>query len=158
MMLLAFFTSSSHTSAYALIDLDPGSSALTEEARGAEGTQSVPSASSDEKTGEGVGVVEVSAKQRGYLLALLPVEFPIKVMARADGRLEVDYPWYSFMTLSHRAELETKLRAAANNAKRSASVGSVRAAGESAEPKFTPAEAEAVAQELTLVLAEHGEN
>lgn len=134
---------------YALIDLDPRTKALNLVAEEAQG------AASEEPLDE-VAAVEVTHKQKGHLLALVPVNFTVRVIARADGSLEVEYPWYAFMTLSGREELETRLRVAADSARRSASVGSVKTAGESADPKFTAEEAEAVREKLTLVLAEHG--
>jgi hypothetical protein len=139
-MLLASFMVSSPAFAYALIDLSPGSSA--------------PDlvVAQEEEMGE-VEAVEVSSKQRGHLLALVPVNLRIIVVAWADGRLEIDYPWYSFMTLSHREELETKLKVAVNNSRDRSFLGSVKAEGVSSEPKFTTAQAEAVKEGIEKVLA-----
>ena len=139
-MLLASFVAPSHTFAYALIDLDPGSYAPD-------------LVVAQEIESEEVAAVEVSSMQRGHLLALVPVNFPIKVVAWADGRLEVDYPWYSFMTLSSREELLTKLKAAMNNARGRALLGSVKAEGVSSDPKFTPEEAKAVKVGIDKILA-----
>lgn len=139
-MLLASLTVSSHAFGYALIDLDPGSAAPT---------LTVAQEPADEE----VEAVTVSSKQRGHLLALVPVSFWVKVVAWADGRLEVEYPWYSFMTLTSRQELQTQLKVAVNNARSSAALGSVRGAGEADDPKFTAAEAKAVREGIEKVLS-----
>jgi hypothetical protein len=142
-LLLVSFMAESHIFGYALIDLNPGSNA--------------PALVSAQENTEEIEAVELTSKQRGHLLALVPVNFQIKIRAEADGELSVSYPWYSFMTLTSREELETRLKVAIMNAKRSASVGSVKAAGAPEEPKFTPAEAKAVREAILEVLTEEGE-
>lgn len=141
LMLAATLTASSRSFAYALIDLNPGSAA--------------PNLVVAQTEAEQVEVVEVTREQKGYLLALVPVSFPVKVMARADGSLELNYPWYGFMTLSGRAEFEARLRSAVDNARRRQALGSVKAAGEPAIPVFSPAEAEAVRARIALVFDEY---
>lgn len=102
--------------------------------------------------------VEVAGQQKGQLLALVPLELPVKVTAYADGRVRVSYPWYAFMTLTGKAELETRLKSAVNNARQRLLVGSVRAEGEPDQPRFTPAEVEAVSESVRGVLAEFPRN
>lgn len=127
----------------ALINLSPAAYRA-----GAAATTSV------EAEGESVEKVEASYKQKGHLLALVPVSYTVKVKAHANGQIELDYPWYSFMTLSRRAEKETKLKIAIDGARRTKLLGSVQASGEAEKPEFSSDEAEAIAEEIERVLNE----
>ena len=97
-------------------------------------------------------VVEVEHKQRGMLLALLPITFTVKARADARGRVEMEYPWYSKFTVDRRGEVETMAKIAVNNAIKEGLIGSVTAAGESKNPYFSATEAETVEKVLISVL------
>jgi hypothetical protein len=129
LILIASFLFAGHTFGYALIDLDPGS------------PERAMAASSTEMEAKSTKAVEASFKQRGHLLALVPVNLSVKVKAFANGDLELDYPWYTFMTISHREEIETKLKIAINNVRNRSALGTVRAEGETVNPQFTEKEA-----------------
>lgn len=98
--------------------------------------------------------VEVSYKQQGRFLALVPMSFKVRAVARASGEVELYYPWYSFLTLDDEEEVRTKLKIAVDNALHARAVGSVRAEGEVANPAFTPAESAEVAAEMHATLRE----
>jgi hypothetical protein len=138
---LAFFCFSLHSSA-ALIDLSPAAYRA-----GHTATTSV------ESEGEKVEKVEASYQQKGHLLALVPVSYEVKVVAHADGRIELDYPWYAPLTVSRRKELEMRLKVAVDTARRTKFLGSVKAQGEAVKPEFSKAEAEAIAKEMERVLS-----
>ena len=80
--------------------------------------------------------VEVVHKQKGHILALVPVTFVVKVIAHADGKIEISYPWYSVITIDHKTVVETKLKIAIDTVRSENMVGSVRAEGKSLEPEF----------------------
>lgn len=178
-MLLALFlfsVFSGHTYAYALIDLDWGTSV------GA--STSADSASADNKTPlemtadrvENVtdldaysntamqgdssldsmsfteNSVTVTYKAKGRLLALVPMSFLIRATAHANGKVELTYPWYSFLTLDGRDQLETEMRVAVDNALRAQALGSVRAEGEAENSTLTPAQKAILAREMNAIL------
>jgi len=98
--------------------------------------------------------VVVEKKQKGIFLALVPITFTVKTSADARGNVEVKYPWYSALTIDKEDEVKTKAKVAVTNALKASAVGSVRAAGESAHPRFTAREAKLVEAELNRVLDE----
>ena len=59
--------------------------------------------------------VEVKYKQRGKLFALIPITFIVTTTAHADGTVEVDYPWYSFLTSDQSNEVEAEIQAMVSN-------------------------------------------
>lgn len=97
-------------------------------------------------------MVEVRYREEGKFLALIPLDFTASAKAYADGRVEIDYPWYSFLTVKGSQEAETRAKVAVDNAIRARAVGSVRAEGETENPRFTAAESATVAAELHSVL------
>ncbi len=105
-------------------------------------------------TGE---TVELRHRQEGRLLALFPITFTVTAVAFADGRVELRYPWYSAFTVDNKEELNTKAKVAVDNALRARTVGSVRAEGQVASPRFTAGESAIVARELASVLSSNFE-
>jgi len=101
-----------------------------------------------------VEFVEVEHKQKGMLFALVPITFTATAIARADGTVNVRYPWYTALTLDKRAEVETKAKVAIDNTLRFNMVGSVRAEGKQANPRFSAVEARIAADELRRILKE----
>ena len=59
--------------------------------------------------------VEVKYKQRGKLFALIPITFIVTTTAHADGTVEVDYPWYSFLNSDQSNEVEAEIQAMVSN-------------------------------------------
>ncbi len=96
--------------------------------------------------------VEVKYKESGRFLALLPVTFTVSARAHANGEVEVDYPWYSFLTIDNHDKVETEMKVAIDSAMRSRLVGSVQAAGTSANPTFNASESAMLAAEMHRVL------
>jgi hypothetical protein len=128
---------SSAQAGYALIDLNAAGAASV---AGEVQTRSVAKS------------VEVSSKQEGKFLALVPIKFTVRVTVHADGRVEVKYPWYSIFTVDREKEVETEIRVAVDNAIRGRAVGSVRAAGEPENPVFTEEESADIEEEIQEVL------
>ncbi len=96
--------------------------------------------------------VEVKYKEKGRLLALLPVTFTVSARTHANGEVEIDYPWYSFLTVDNHDKVETEMKVAVDNALRARLVGSVKAEGESKNPVFTASESAMLAAEMQRVL------
>jgi hypothetical protein len=99
--------------------------------------------------------VEVSYKEEGKFLALVPVPMSLSARAYPDGTVEVRYPWYSFLTVTKREKMESEMKVAVDSALRFRLVGSVQAAGTSREPAFGIAESAQVAHALEQVLKEN---
>lgn len=96
--------------------------------------------------------VSVHYKERGKFLALVPITFTAKATATADGRVELDYPWYAFLTLDNQEKIKTELKVAVDNTLKARAVGSVRAEGEVENPSFTASESAEVATRMHVVL------
>lgn len=96
--------------------------------------------------------VEVKYKETGKFLALVPITFTVKAVANANGEVELNYPWYAFLTVDNEERLETELKVAVDNALRARTVGSVRAEGEVESPFFTASESAEVAGEMHAIL------
>lgn len=96
--------------------------------------------------------VTVTYKERGRLLALVPMTFTVRALAHADGTVELNYPWYSFLTLDDQDEIETDLRIAVDNAIRAHALGSVRAEGESEHLALSASERATIAAEMHTIL------
>lgn len=96
--------------------------------------------------------VTVKYKEKGRFLALVPMTFTVSAKAHADGTLELDYPWYSFLTLDSQDELETDLRIAVDNAIRAQAVGSVRAEGQAENATLSASERAVIAAEMHTIL------
>ncbi len=96
--------------------------------------------------------VTVKYKEKGRFLALVPMTFTVRAVAHADGTLELDYPWYSFLTLDSRDEVETDLRIAVDNAIRAHAVGSVRAEGQAENMTLSASERAEIAAEMHAIL------
>jgi len=135
--LLSFWQGSA---AYALIDLNVVSEA------------NVSSASSQPASALGENVVEVKHKESVKLLALLPITITVTARTYADGRVEVVYPWYSFLTINNEDKIKTELKVAVDNARRSMKVGSVQAEGEVTNPVFSNEESVEITAEMDKVL------
>ena len=99
--------------------------------------------------------VAVEYKQRGHLLALVPITYTLRVVAYADGRLVITYPWYRSITLNNREELKAKLESAVDHALLKESLGSVRGEGVMSTPTWSEAEALKVYQAIERVLKEN---
>lgn len=97
-------------------------------------------------------MVEVRYKQKGRILALVPITFTVTATVTADGRVEIEYPWYSTFTVDNKEEVKTSVKVAVDNALRAKAVGSVKAEGTAENPKFTALESAAVAAGLHKVL------
>ncbi|MCR4279656.1 MAG: hypothetical protein NUV78_02900 [Candidatus Zambryskibacteria bacterium] len=97
-------------------------------------------------------MVEVRYKQKGRILALVPITFTVTATVTADGRVEIKYPWYSTFTIDNKEEVKTSAKVAVDNALRAKAVGSVKAEGDAMNPKFTASESAAVAAGLHKVL------
>ncbi len=106
-------------------------------------------------TGE---AVEITYREKGTLLALMPVTFSIMARAGADGSIELFYPWYSFLTVDNRDQLETDMRVAVNNALRLRLVGSVQAEKTATTSTFFPVESALVASEMERILKKNFES
>ncbi|MBX4206462.1 hypothetical protein KW784_01615 [Candidatus Parcubacteria bacterium] len=120
-------------SAHAVIDLTP---ALAADDAGAES-------------------VAVTYRETGRLLALVPVTFTVRATAHADGTMELEYPWYSFLTVDKRDKVEAELKVAVDAALRSLAVGSVKAGGEAKRTAFSPEEARAAATAMKRVMEDN---
>ena len=96
--------------------------------------------------------VEVSYKQKGHIFAFIPITFTVRAVASADGRVEMEYPWYSVITIDNRREVETELKIAVETTLSASKVGSVRAEGKPAQPQFTPSESAQVVSAMHSVL------
>lgn len=94
--------------------------------------------------------IVVHYRQKGRLLALVPVTFTVVARAQADGQVEVRYPWYSFLTVDNEQKIATEMKVAVDSALHERLVGSVRAAGE--RQSFTASEAAEVATQMNKVL------
>lgn len=99
-----------------------------------------------------VDKVVVEHRQKGILLGLVPISFNVKVVAYAKGNVEVEYPWFSVITIDKRDEVKTKTRVAVDNALKASALGSVRAQGEPSNPRFSAAQTEIVRKEIIRVL------
>jgi hypothetical protein len=128
----------------ALIDLNPRAHMAV----------AISSTTTDEAQGDAIEVVEGSYRLKGHLLALVPVSFMVDAKAHANGEVELDYPWFAYITVSRRQELETELRVAIDNARHARLRGSVRAEGEPVNPQFSAEEAEAVKKEMKRILGQ----
>lgn len=131
---LAFATAPAAAAAHAVIDLTPPAYAAGEAQ---------------------VASVEARYRETGKLLALVPVTFSASARAYAAGGVELDYPWYSFLTVDKREKLESELGVAVDSALRRLGVGTVTAAGESRKESFSPEEAAAVSEAMRQVLEEN---
>ncbi len=100
-------------------------------------------------TGE---TVEVRYKQQGRFLALVPITFNVKAVVDAEGKVDLNYPWYAFLTLDDQEKIKTELKIAVDNALRARAVGSVRAEGQAENPRFTAAESAEVAAQVHAIL------
>lgn len=156
--------------AYALIDFNSLSaefSGVTEEAKEVSSAASVTSEKDLESyirfllledknieriTADG-SKVELRYRQKGRLLALLPVPLDVTAVADARGKVVLRYPWYSAITIDNEDEVRAKAKIAVDNALKAKAVGSVRAEGEPANPVLTPGESAAVVFGLKEVLA-----
>lgn len=53
--------------------------------------------------------VVVSYRQPARFLGILPMMMPVRVTVDAGGDVDIDYPWYSFLSLTNRADLEAAI-------------------------------------------------
>lgn len=60
--------------------------------------------------------VALSYRMPAKLLGLFSVNVPVTVSANASGKMEVSYPWYSFLLSTDRVALSIRAEAAAANA------------------------------------------
>lgn len=97
--------------------------------------------------------VEMKYKQEGKFLALIPITFNVTAKAKANGEVELSYPWYAFLTIDNGDEMETELKVAVDNALRARTVGSVQAEGEVENPTFTASEQAEIMAQMQAVLS-----
>lgn len=94
--------------------------------------------------------VSVWYKQPAKLLGFIPVRVSAQASVNADGTVDVDYPWYSFLTTYDDAKLESDLDVAAGSIARAESTtdfsASVQARIIEAIHRVVKAHAEASAQ------------
>lgn len=81
--------------------------------------------------------IELTYEQQGRLLAFLPVTYSVTAIAHANGEVEVDYPWYTFLVSDNSAEVEAQMESAvdvalAQDADTTADIRTVFTAEESA--------------------------
>jgi len=57
--------------------------------------------------------VSLRYKDRARLLGFIPVTISAEAVVSADGSVEVSYPWYRFLTVYDRGELEADIEASA---------------------------------------------
>lgn len=133
--------------AYALIDLNIKADSSSEVSINS-------TTSSDESSDESslTDAVVVRYKERGRFLALVPITFTVMAIARADGTVELIYPWYSKFTIDKQDEIETRVKIAVDNAMRAQTVGSVRAEGEAANPAWDDAQSANITQAIETSL------
>lgn len=96
--------------------------------------------------------VVVEYREKGYLLALVPIDFTVRAAAYPDGRVELRYPWYSFMTLDNEAQIETELKIVVSSTLTDHARGSVKAVGVALKPTFSEGERIFVAEAMREVL------
>ena len=151
-------------SGYAMIDLNPapsriatsipseGDNVFTEEDLDAYAEATMKEDASVETLTFTKEMVELRYRQKGKFLALVSVNFPVRVRAHADGTVEVDYPWYSFITVDNEERIATEIKIAVDTALKSRTVGRVVAEGKKENPAFTAAESVDIAEEIQRVL------
>lgn len=54
--------------------------------------------------------VEVTYKQHAKLFGFIPVTVDATAEVDADGKVEVSYPWYSFLMVTNKSDLETRIQ------------------------------------------------
>lgn len=99
-----------------------------------------------------IEAVVVESAERGHLLALVPLEIPLKVKALATGDVTLTLPWYANFSVMSRSELLTELKAAVSNALHLETLSTVRAEGPAVLPTFSTEEASAVEEAIRAVL------
>ncbi|MEK7135204.1 MAG: hypothetical protein AAB780_00665 [Patescibacteria group bacterium] len=168
LVLVAVLFVSSHSFAYAFIDLNMDRAMLKADAEGEVVTPAkavltdsdlrayAETALREDDNLEALSFtgdrVEVSYKQQGHFLALVPMTFKAKAVAKASGEVELNYPWYTFLNLDDKEKVKIELKIAVDNALSARAVGSVRAEGEVVNPVFTPAESAEVAAQMHAIL------
>ena len=53
--------------------------------------------------------VSVAYKQRAWLFGVVPVMVKALATVRADGSVDVQYPWYAFLMITNEADLEAQV-------------------------------------------------
>ena len=96
--------------------------------------------------------VEMLHKQHGHILAFVPVTFDVRVVVHADGEVEINYPWYSVITIDNKTAVETELKIAIDTVRSEATVGFVKAEGKPLEPKFSARESAEIVSAIHSVL------
>lgn len=144
------------SSAYALINLNALSADTLEAQEEITVAADTPQAKAVPE--EKVDKVEVRHKQKGALLALIPVTFDVTTIAYPTGVVEMRYPWWGAITLDNEKEIKTRIKVAVNNSLKASLVGSVKAEGEPKEPYFTRSQADAVEKEIRSILLESFQN
>lgn len=54
--------------------------------------------------------VEVAYREPARFLGIFPASVNIDVVAHNDGSVDIDYPWYSFLMVTNRADLESSIK------------------------------------------------
>ncbi len=57
--------------------------------------------------------VAVTYKQRAKLFGFIPITLDATATVNADGRTKVSYPWYAFLAVTNKTDLESKIEAQA---------------------------------------------
>ncbi len=97
-------------------------------------------------------VIELGYKGRGKLLSVFPVVLNLKAIANADGSVIVSYPWYSFLVVKNKANLEAKLNAALKDALSARANASAQAATSMDNAGFSASEAAEIAVRMHAAL------
>jgi hypothetical protein len=97
--------------------------------------------------------VVIGYKEHGRLLGFIPVVMTLKAKAHADGSVEVNYPWYSFMVSKDKASLEAKLKAAVEARSNNMASATSTTVG-NAEASFNASSAADIAARMHTVLRE----
>lgn len=105
---------------------------------------------------ESIESVEIHFNEVGKLFALVSVKFSATVRVDPTGRVALEYPWYSRLTVDRREALTSELAVAVDNALHGLMVGKVVGAGE-VEPKsyFSAEEASVVQVAVNSVLKQN---
>jgi len=54
--------------------------------------------------------VEVAYREPARFLGFIPVSVDVDVVAHNDGTVDVSYPWYSFLMMTHRSDIEAAVK------------------------------------------------
>lgn len=88
--------------------------------------------------------LEVGYKEEGRFLALIPMKFNVRAIVASDGKVLVHYPWYKFLVMSNKVDVQTAIQSEV-----SAYLGT------SSPRTFTPAIQAELAARIRAIFASH---